>query len=905
MNMDADFRNFIRTAQGEEPPIAIADPRWAETEALARRLISVTQAEPALRALKPEPQAKKRWDLLLLSGLLQSALGERGASLESLEIVGDKLTAAGDREGVRAMLPRFLEPEPVSAAVRYLHFLARTAPEETERIDLLRQALDIRHNDPQLLSELSLALERTGETEEARELRLDALELWLTLDNTAVVADELLRVVEEDLPLEPGRAGKVLLRFAGAVPWEDSEPILDLALPELERAGAGHWAWRDIEPLAARAPQTPRARTLLAALLRIAVAAEPDPGAIVAGSGILNPGESIADVRARLPKILSLPPGSDVQHATWGLGRAVANDGESVSLEFPGRAGHKMSLAMATRSLDRLPPDGLRVLAARDPERLRALIEARDPQILFSALRDLGGTATLAQAKPRIEAVLAPGEWSAWWKGTKENLKHDARLDLSDAYRQMFTITSAEKRPEITLPELSPRAGEAGLAVIRKFLREHPEQEARLASHAARVTARWAEDTNLDAVVRAQALCHAVSWQAISFPAGRDLLDKLIEAGLSPGDLTLSSQQDSLLDLAQGSREEEQFLWRAMESRLPRLRDRSRARLREVLGPAYGRAVLNQLQRAADGPALAARLLEHYASNPEEEDAPPTGTLLIATLRLLERDGAGIPGIADRLVEMLEEGGTLRRLIEARPLDDDTVQTMESAVLHWRGSERRLNPVLDFLRGSGHAQVAEAHEAQRSATAKTLLAGKSTEDLETRHTIMSRPTYEKLEAEFKRIKLELKTSIPAAIEKARQLGDLRENAEYEAAKQRQANAAARAQELMNVLERTRLLETIEVDASRVGVGTEVSLDPLDQPGSPQLRYWILGEGDNALGPGILSYRAPILKPLLGKQEGDQVVIEFPEGSRPFRIVTIRKRLPGEAAEDNARVDRVI
>ncbi|HMI31781.1 MAG TPA: hypothetical protein VK527_08575, partial [Candidatus Limnocylindrales bacterium] len=661
--MDADFRNFIRAAQGEEPPIGAAEPRWAETEALALRLIAGAHAELALRALKPEPQAKKRWDLLLLSGLLQSALGERGASLESLEIVGDKLTAAGDREGVRAMLPRFLEPEPVSAAVRYLHFLARTAPADSERIDFLRKALDIRHNDPQLLSELGLALERTGEPEEARDLRLESLELWLELGNTAMVADEVLRVVEEDLPREPGRAGKILLRYAGAVRWLDSEPILDLALPELERAGAGLWAWRDIEPVAARAPQSPRARALLATLLRVAVAAEPDPDAIVTGSGIQNPAEPIADVRARLPRILSLPPGSYVQHATWGLGRAVANDGETVSLEFPGRAGHKMSLAMATRSLDRLPPDGLRVLAAQDPERLRALIEARDPQILFAALRDLGGTATLAQAKPRIEAVLSPGEWSAWWKGTKENLNRDPRLDLSDAYRQMFTITSEEKRREITLPDLSARAGEAGLALIRKFLREHPEQEARIASHAARVTARWAEDPALDATVRAQALSHAVSWKAISFTAGRDLLDKLITDGLSPGDLTLSTQQDSLLDLAQGSREEEHFLWRALESRLPRLRDRGRARLREILGPAFGRAVLDRLQRAVEAPALVARLLEHYAANPGEEDAPPTGTLLIATLRLLERDGAGAPGVADRLVEMLEEGGALRVLI--------------------------------------------------------------------------------------------------------------------------------------------------------------------------------------------------------------------------------------------------
>ncbi len=596
-------------------------------------------------------------------------------------------------------------------------------------------------------------------------------------------------------------------------------------------------------------------------------------------------------MRARLPKILSLPPGADVAHATWGLGRVGANDGESVSLEFPGRSGHKMSLAMASRSLDRLPPDGLRVLAAREPERLRALIQARDPQIVVSALRDLGRAATQAQMKPRIEAVLKPGEWSAWWKEAKEKLKSDPRLDLSEAYQQVFKLASEEQSREVTLPELSPRAGEAGLGLVRKFLREHPEQESRLAAHAGKVVARWAEDPKLDPATRAQALCHAVSWVALSKDAARDVLDKLIAEGLSPGDMALGSQQDSLLELAEGAREEEPYLWRALESRLPRLRDRGRARLRALLGPAFGRAVYDRLQRASDEPALVARLIEHYAAHPSDAEAPSPEAILMTTLRLLERDGAGVPGVSERLLELLEPEGPLRQLVEAHPPDEETSETLERTVLHWRGSERRLQPVLEFLRGIGHGQVAEAHEARRSATAQTLLEGKSIEDLETRHTIMSRPTYEKLEAEFKRLKLELKTSIPAAIEKARQLGDLRENAEYEAAKQRQANAAARAQELMNVLDRTRLLETIEVDPTRVGVGTEVSLQPVDAPDAPALQYWILGEGDHALGPGILSYRAPILKPLLGKPEGAQVVLEMPEGERSYRVASIRKRLP--------------
>src|SRR5437867_929785 len=113
--MDADFRTYLRAAQGEESPIGAGEPRWAETEALARKLIAGGQAEPALKALKLEPQARKRWDLLLLAGLLNDALGERGASLEAFEVVGDKLAAAEDSKGCRRTFPRSSNPTPVSA----------------------------------------------------------------------------------------------------------------------------------------------------------------------------------------------------------------------------------------------------------------------------------------------------------------------------------------------------------------------------------------------------------------------------------------------------------------------------------------------------------------------------------------------------------------------------------------------------------------------------------------------------------------------------------------------------------------------------------------------------------------------------------------------------------------------
>jgi transcription elongation factor GreA len=887
--MDADFRRYLAAVKLDEPPASSADPRWEETEALARRLISESKAEAALKLIEQEPARRKRWDLLLLTGLLREGLGERALALDALEVVGDKLVAAGDRTGVSRLLDRFLRPEPASAAVRFLQFLARAESVEENRIALLREAIAIRSEDPELHAEISPALERSGDSTGSREHRLRSAELFLDLGRAGRVADELLRVVDEDLAHHPARVGRILLRFASQAGWSEAEPLLDLAAPGLEAGAAGQLSWEDLAPMAPRVPATPAARGLLARYLRIAVARQPDPDAILQGSGVSNPAVPIDEVGARLPKILALPPGAHVAHTSWGLGRVKASDGESVTLAFPGREGHKMSFAMASRSLDRLADDGLRVLSIEEPERLRSLAEAGDPEVLVRALRDIGGSATSAQLKPRLDAALPGFDWSAYWRQSKERLKSDRRLDTSEAYRQIYRLaTDGSEATPSALPQLTPRAAAAGLGLIRKFVREHPDDEPRLAEYAAPFVKRWAAEETLDPTARAQALCHALSWGALDAEAGRSILDGLVTAGLTPDALNLGASQEQLLDLSEGSSNEEVFLWRAAESRLPRLRDRGRTRLREILGDRYARAVEQRVSGSAESPALAVRLIEHFAGSPDDAGAPPRDALVIGTIRLLERD---LPeGAPERLLALLAQDGALRRRLASSPPGEALQAKIESSVLAWAGSERRLPPILEFLRAIGLGAVAEAYEERRKARAQSLLDGRSTEDLDTRFTIMSRGTYQRLEAELKKLALDLKTVIPAAIEKARQLGDLRENAEYEAAKLRQANAAARLQELLGTLERARLLETMEIDDSRIGVGTEARLAPLDE-GGPPATYWILGEGDSGSAPGALSYRAPLARPLLGMRVGSEVVLEFPEGARRFRVESIVKRLP--------------
>ncbi|MGE5178955.1 MAG: GreA/GreB family elongation factor, partial [Bacteroidota bacterium] len=331
---------------------------------------------------------------------------------------------------------------------------------------------------------------------------------------------------------------------------------------------------------------------------------------------------------------------------------------------------------------------------------------------------------------------------------------------------------------------------------------------------------------------------------------------------------------------------------RAAESRLPRLREEGRERLRELLGAErYARAIEQRMARVAEHPGLSARLIEHFAAHPDDAGAPAPDTLLLASVRLLEGDLA--EGVPERIYALIAEGGPLYARFRARPPEPETAEALERTVLHWGGSERRLTPIIEVLQEIGLGGLGDEYERRRRARAEVLLEGRSTEDVDTQFTLMTRTTYDRLQEEMGKVARDLKTSIPAAIEKARALGDLRENAEYEAAKQRQANAAARLKELMGMIQRARLIENLDVDTSRIGVGTETTLRP-EGNGEPPITFWILGEGDGAIAPGVLSYRAPLARNLLGKEVGAEVELALEQGPRRYKVESIRKRLP-EAA----------
>jgi transcription elongation factor GreA len=144
---------------------------------------------------------------------------------------------------------------------------------------------------------------------------------------------------------------------------------------------------------------------------------------------------------------------------------------------------------------------------------------------------------------------------------------------------------------------------------------------------------------------------------------------------------------------------------------------------------------------------------------------------------------------------------------------------------------------------------------------------------------------EKLKTELHRLKTVDRPGVIQAIAEARAQGDLSENAEYDAAKDRQGFIEGRIQEIDGKLAAAQIIDPATVDAGgRVVFGATVDLE--EETSGEKVRYQIVGEDEADLKQGLINVSSPIGRALIGKEEGDTAVVEAPGGTKRYEIVAV-------------------
>ena len=149
---------------------------------------------------------------------------------------------------------------------------------------------------------------------------------------------------------------------------------------------------------------------------------------------------------------------------------------------------------------------------------------------------------------------------------------------------------------------------------------------------------------------------------------------------------------------------------------------------------------------------------------------------------------------------------------------------------------------------------------------------------------MTRAGFDQLDEELRELKGIERPAVIRAIAEAREHGDLSENAEYHAAREKQSFVEGRIKELEMIISRAEVIDPSKLSGS-IKFGAKVTL--VDEDTDEEKSFQLVGEQEADLERGLLNVRSPLARALIGKDEGDSVEVQTPGGQKSYEILSIR------------------
>jgi transcription elongation GreA/GreB family factor len=562
------------------------------------------------------------------------------------------------------------------------------------------------------------------------------------------------------------------------------------------------------------------------------------------------------DRATRLQSLLVYDVGEVVAMQGQGVGRVVEVNLalETLKIDFERRSGVTLGFRAAAKMLKPLPPGHPLRTKLEEPERFAALCRDRPAEILRALLETAERPLTATEIREALAGAVAESQWSAFWSAARRHPQVVAAGSGRQSYRWEASTSGALDAVRTSFARAAPRPK---MEIFKKNLERDRELAGELAGDLASLAGEAAEsEPGL-----AWELYFALERAGFLPPALAELADRLVAPG---------ADVRRLLD--------------TIEDRLLRERALAMVRERREDWPALFREQFLReteprvLSFVADGlasgdRAAAERLLDDLVAQPRKapaafvwlaERAAQDGALRArAPLRLAQQLLAALGAeefapYRSRLRPLADSGGTLPRLLAQLP--EEQAPAALEPLLRATGLEPYQRDALAAALRLRFPALGEA------ATAGPLYA--------TEQAIAEK------RAELRRL---TEVEIPAnrkAIEEARALGDLRENFEYKAARQRHEYLNARVAALHRDLSRARPIDFARLDPSEVRIGARVDLAGAD---GRARSFAVLGPWDSRPEDGVVSYESDLGQRLLGAKPGDEV----PVGDQRLRVTAIR------------------
>jgi transcription elongation GreA/GreB family factor len=547
---------------------------------------------------------------------------------------------------------------------------------------------------------------------------------------------------------------------------------------------------------------------------------------------------------ANLRVILQFEVDSIVWMKGKGAGRVteVNFELESFKVDFERSPGLRVGFGGAAKLMLPLGPEHVLRRKIEAPEALLELKRRDAGELLLVTLRSYDEPRSATQVREALAGVVDEKEWTSFWNAARRNPQV---LTEGKGARQLYRATASSADAEEAVLDAFEGAGlEGKLDIFRRNADRNPELRDRLAERLAAI-AEAGGRRNLEL---AFAVAHAL----------RDVPDLLRGAAWTPEAVlaTVADPGEVVAGLAdRGARERAYELIQAerddwagtFAARLdleddPRLLDRLAGALEPVDPESLSGFYDRVLAHPRKAPAAFVWMTERGQSDPRILDRKPLRFLqaLLATSQPRELDP-----YRSRLRKALEDGGPVAQLLQR--IEPDQAATIEELLKRCNLEEYVRTPLITAL----HMRFPDLRQADESPlyTTEASLAARAAELKELR------------EAE-----------IPAnrrAIEEAREMGDLRENFEYKAARQRHEYLSSRQASLERDLARARPLDLSRADADEVRVASRVTVR---QNGGEPTDLLVLGPWESDPERNIISYDSDLARALLGKSQG--ATVEF-------------------------------
>lgn len=644
--------------------------------------------------------------------------------------------------------------------------------------------------------------------------------------------------------------------------------------------------------LARVAPDDGTLRQSIVEAVHRGYADRPDVEALLEKSGVV--GGSATDLAKQaeaLERYLRLEPGAYVFHKNgWGIGRIVEYQPERgrCVIDFLQKRGHAMDLLAAADLLERLPEDDFRVMAAYKKDDLKRLALERPLEVLRRVLALSGNDAPLRHVKEAlVPEIVGKGEWAGWWKEAKKQALVDPAFTVGAGSDPRITFTpggTADVESLVARQLSFAKDAAARRAVLREFARTagaDPVAREVLAKHARadlEKTPGWdlggrlattALLASLEGKDPSTALVPIVA--ALPEPAAALQCAEVDEVRVFTARALLSAREDVAARLlvesalAQDIPIADLACDHFLSTGRPDLLD-------AILKPAFDEPHKRPLLYAWAVRGLVRARWPGRAADPYRVTEQVLSVL----------DGTAYAARRDPDAKAQEAVGSLSDFLmdrHCRLMADAMAATDADGAHHLYRLVERNQGLKPRPREKLTDVILRAHpDALRETQAET-----PPEEAPATEIYMTAGGIEKLRREYERITHDEMPANAAEIQRAREFGDLSENAEYHAAREKQSILQAKSRDIQSTLALAREIRPEIIRTDAVSVGTRVRLK--DATGE-QVEYTLLGPPDVDVERHVINYQTPLARSLMGRRRGDRVTLEVMGTTHTYEVLDI-------------------